>query len=674
MTRHSNPFLAPDDRPLIARLHEMHSAAMQDNDGTLPEPQARHAAAGGAALSTLSSETAADANAGDGAAHDESPQSTQSTQTTQTTQATQAPHASLPASCPGRGSGNDGSLPFIGSILDHLPGRSIRLGRLLTLADDLFLADHHFVHAPGVKPLATCLPVVPMTFSMEMMAEAAACLAPGLGLSGFQDVSAGRWLALEDSETLMLHIEAHSEAHGDTGPQPGQRRIAVSIRAAGAGTDAISATLLFGRQYEHTVAPAFSASPPLCQLFAPSLYAQRELFHGPRLHCLHGAIEIEQHGARAELLVQAANQLFQSNRQPQLLTDPALLDGVGQLLALWASRHDYVAFPIGLEKLELYGPTPAAGSRLPIRLQVTANEIKTLHADIEIGDGADGVWLRIKDWKSWKFRWDRQLRDFRRQPDSHLLSDRLEYDPVRWRQAHATPHTPTEHIAQQDFTMQRITARRISGFDRTLLARHYLNASEMLRFSAMSAQGPHQLRWLLGRIAAKDAVRSWCAGGSAMPHPAAFGIDNDERGQPQVVDWPAQLGPRPSLSIAHCEQQAVAMAGRHAVGIDIEAIAERDPTFLDAISSQAERALLAPLFQNARAEWIARLWCAKEVLGKLMGTGINQAPSNFEACAIDIGSGCLQMRHRCHDVRVQVMTVRDADFVLAFSLADRTCD
>ena len=58
----------------------------------------------------------------------------------------------------------------------------------MTLDEDLHLADHAFVHAPGVKPLFACLPVVPMTLSLEILAEAAACLAPGYGLIGFEEV------------------------------------------------------------------------------------------------------------------------------------------------------------------------------------------------------------------------------------------------------------------------------------------------------------------------------------------------------------------------------------------------------------------------------------------------------------------------------------------------------
>ena len=73
-------------------------------------------------------------------------------------------------------SAGEAVLPFVGHIADHVPGMSITVERMLTLDEDLHLADHTFVHAPGVKPVSACLPVVPLTMAMEIMAETAACL------------------------------------------------------------------------------------------------------------------------------------------------------------------------------------------------------------------------------------------------------------------------------------------------------------------------------------------------------------------------------------------------------------------------------------------------------------------------------------------------------------------
>ena len=548
------------------------------------------------------------------------------------------------------------ALPFIGQLLRCVPGQSITVTRRLSLQEDLYLADHHFVHAPGVKPLAACFPVLPMTVSLEVMAETAACLAPGCGLTGFENVSAGRWIALAERDALTLRIEGQVE-HFD--PPSATWRIGVAIFIDGEAGAAISASLLFGKHYPCTLALALDAVAAATNLSAAHVYAQRHLFHGPRFQCLAGSIALDQGGASAELLVRAPDQLFRSNAQPQLLTDPALLDTVGQVMALWSLQQGRVAFPVGLGKLELYGPTPAPGTRVVLRAALRASGLKMLDADVEISDGLGAVWLRIRGWKSWQFKWDQRLQDFRRLPCRYLLSDRL-----------ALPAAIPGPLCQ------RVDAARVAGFDLALLARHYLDGEEMARFAAKSSTAARQLEWLLGRIAAKDAIRAWHAlrqgggeaeGGGELLHPAAFGLDNDACGQPRVVRWPDAGIPPPCVSIAHCAEQALAVAHADPVGIDIERVAARDDAFLHAFSSAAERALLAPLSGPGpvRDAWLTRLWCAKEALGKRLGTGVNQAPQRFEARAL----GPAESLHMCHagsGSTSRVGTVQHGDFIIAF--------
>ncbi|MBC7858479.1 MAG: polyketide synthase dehydratase domain-containing protein [Burkholderiaceae bacterium] len=550
------------------------------------------------------------------------------------------------AACDGT---SDGALPFVGEIVHHVPGSVIGVRRRLSLAEDLYLADHHFVCAPGVKPLSACFPVVPMTVSLEIMAQAAACLAPEQGLTGFADVTATRWIALADTDQLALRIECRLE-HADPARQ--LRRIAAAVFVEGEAQPSISAKLMFGKLYQ--VGLPFNVAQPVAghRLAAAQLYAQRELFHGPRFQCLDDAIVLGPEGAAARLRVRAPLDWFGSTRQPQLLTDPALLDGVGQLMAVWAMQRERAVFPIGLGQMELYGPTPAPGTSVPIRMAISPGASKMLSADVEIEDGAGAIWMRIKAWKSWQFQWDRALLDFRRQPTFYLLSD-----------AQALP------APDAGARCQRITARRIARFDRALLARHYLRMDEMAQFFAFAGAPERQLQWLLGRITAKDAARAWRArhgGGAAMLHPAAFAVENDARGQPRVAGWPDDAPP--ALSIAHCEDQAIALAHEDQTGVDIERVAERAATFLRAVTSEAERELLSAFAGAARNEWITRLWCAKEAMGKLMGTGLNQAPQRFEAQTL-YADGAIAMLHGGSGRHARVTTIHDGHFMIAFALS-----
>lgn len=557
------------------------------------------------------------------------------------------------------------AMPFLGAIADYVAGQRIRVERVLTLDEDLHLAHHHFVPARPHKPLSACYPVLPMTFSLEAMAEVAACLAPGMGLTGIEQVSAGRWIALADSDSLALSISAQLAGTGVD-----DCRVSATIHAAGERQPAISAALVYGRAYCRTLDFAWPVEPVDAVLDAAQIYARRQLFHGPALRCLQGDVTVAGQGASASLLVRAPDALFASTRAPQLLTDPALMDGVGQLIGIWAMQtQQRVTFPIGIEKLEYYAATPAPGSQVGIRIRTTVSG-KFLRTDVEIDDGAGAVWLRIAGWKSWQFRWDARLLDFRRFPTRHLLSE--------------------PHALSGAAVCRMLDGARIADFDRTLLARHYLHGDEMALFEAKAGHPERQLEWLLGRIAAKDAARAWArqAGGAvtdtrqdgadsgvAMLHPAAIAIDQDALGQPRISVWPLRSG-APHIGISHCDGRALAVAHGAPAGIDIERIGPRDAACIAAFCSAAERALL-PGWTDAphgptgvdpqRQDWLTRLWCAKEALGKLMGSGVQPSPHDF-ALERRAADGALLMRHRPSGALARVIALRDGPFICALGL------
>lgn len=540
-------------------------------------------------------------------------------------------------------------LPFIGRILEHVPGQTIVVERELTLDEDLHLADHAFVHAPGVKPLFACLPVVPMTLSLEILAETAACLAPGYGLIGFENVKATRWIELADTDRLRLRITGRLEQWD---AERNTAHIAAAIHIEDQSAPAIQARVLFAPQYRLDLELNFTelANPYRYPRSAEEIYRDRHLFHGPVYQCLVGEIVLGDRGAVGELVVQAPEIMFRTIRKPQFLIEPALLDAVGQLIGIWAMERERYVFPISVGKLELYRPTPAPGTRCPTRIEITRDEGKLLFVDVEIQDGAGAVWMRIRDWTDWKFRWEMRLLNFRRLPTRHLLSHALDLP--------ALPPTAS---------CRMISSEDIAGFDSSLLARFCLHLDEMETFSDMRSHAPGQQHWLLGRIAAKDAARDWLARQARteeMLHPAALIIRNGEQGQPELAPTP-ELKRVPRLSISHSEHRAIALAHAGPVGVDIEPVRPRPPSFVETMAGEAERSLLRDLGGDAD-EWVTRLWCAKEVAAKLLGLGMNGSPKVYEAQAMG-QDGLVHIVHRDSGRAVMVRTVRREEFVIAYA-------
>lgn len=538
------------------------------------------------------------------------------------------------------------ALPFVGRIVELTPGESIVVERILDLDEDLFLADHAFVHAPGLKPLSACLPVMPMTMCLEVMAEVAACLVPGHGLLGVENVKAARWIELLDADTAALSIKARIERYD--APREAYF-VRAAIYAEGQNSPSTEATLLFGEHYLLELFPTFSEfdARQSRRIDAESLYAERRLFHGPTFQCLVGAVVVDDRRVAGEFVVPPSRSLFRSSAEPQLLLQPALLDNVSQIVGVWAMERDRYAFPVGLGKLEIYRPTPPAGVRTPVRVELTKTEGKTIHADVEVEDGAGGVWMRIVDFRSWKFHWERRLVDFRRLPQQFLLS-------------RSAPVGNSENgplclmLAEED----------LGKFDPRMLARDCLGLEESAVFESHGRFPQRQRQWLLGRAVAKDCVRLWASRGSgaAMAHPAAIVIRSDEAGRPFVNAPAGDI--LPNVSIAHCETRAIAAAHRDRVGVDIERIADRDDGFLEAVAGAHERQIVNSLSAERRSEWVTRLWSAKEAVGKLLGVGIGGRLKTLEALEIS-ESG----RIRIHDGETKrsfdVETVEDQGFIIA---------
>jgi hypothetical protein len=100
-------------------------------------------------------------------------------------------------------------LPFVGEIADYEEGRLVVVERVLDLAEDWHLKDHAFVPAYDVKPLWACMPVMPITMTLEAMAEVASLLATdGMQVTAFEEIHAHKWVALEDKTREKITIRA----------------------------------------------------------------------------------------------------------------------------------------------------------------------------------------------------------------------------------------------------------------------------------------------------------------------------------------------------------------------------------------------------------------------------------------------------------------------------------
>ena len=464
-------------------------------------------------------------------------------------------------------------MPFVGQIM-HLDESSLVMERILDLHEDWHLADHVFVPARGIKPLWACMPVMPITMTLEAMAEAACLLAPGLGLLAIEHVEARRWLALEETSQLPLRFEASLVEQGD-----GWRLVECSVFAGEAGEATTSALLRFGLTYEETCTVDLHdlGEPRAYDMTPQEAYESGYLFHGPLYQTIRDVVAIMEQGIVGTIEVGSKNRLFASTSTPALATDPVFMDAIGQLFGLWAIPQKKYIFPLHINKIEFYGPTPAPGTLATVWIRTVQQRFHTVAADMEVLDDQGQVWFRVKGWEDWIFRWPPNYYGIRRRPTKYLLGDVL-------------PLPDDELCAVRVADISSLPAA-----DQAFLSRVYLTVAQWREHHAL--EGHRGLQWLMLHLAAKDAARAFLArhGADSYVHPAALSV----LGAPRD----AELGAAGLLQVVHEGQRLWVATAFLPDGVVLAAAASRPLTWL-VWADPGERPALPDMVRAAAG----RLW------------------------------------------------------------------
>ncbi|WP_185994382.1 type I polyketide synthase [Nocardioides campestrisoli] len=491
----------------------------------------------------------------------------------------------------------------------------------LSIAEQPWWADHAFFQQPDGWPcVEDTFPLVPMTGIVQMMVEEAEALVPGTVAVRVESVRAFKWLAVEPAVEVTVRAavdpvstQAANEAGLDEpGPPdhcsqhsqhdhhhvPGHPGPVTVVRASIDG---------HARAVVH-LAAAHSAPPRPWNRFlrgrlempvpVEEIYTRRHLFHGPSYQGIRSIERFAGDGVRGTLVSQPAT--------------GALLDNAGQLFGYWfacAVDKDRMVLPTTMDAISFYGPHPAPGALVDCVAHCTELTDDAVRADLELL--VDGVlWCRIEGWEDRRFQSDDRLFTVLKVPQPHLLA---EPQPGGWMLVReGWPDSPS----------------------RDLVMRRFLGAEERQDYHSRNPRA--QRTWLLGRIAAKDAVRREVVERGREPlFPVEVRIANERSGRP-VASTPTELDLR--VSIAHSGQLGVAVAAvGHEVGIDIELVAERSSIFESASLSPQEHALFlesAPHGRDRDRE-LTRWWAAKEAAAKAIGTGLQGRPKDFEVVEVD---------------------------------------
>ncbi len=530
--------------------------------------------------------------------------------------------------------------PFLNEIVELVEGSHAVALHHFDLSRETVFWDHTLGRDVSVEdPALLGLPVVPLTVTMEMLAEAAALLEPGRVCTGMRDIRAARWVTIEQPG-YAVELTARQKAPGE---------IHVALREAG-GASALrpvfaEATVLFADRRPASGGPMpFRLENAHPSDWDPALLYRTGMFHGALMQGVKSVETMGRNGSSSTLEAIPHDLLFAGNSNPAFVFDPILLDAAGQAVAYWfweAIQKGTDLFPYRVATFDIFEAAPPAGTQLECRVIRQHETDMMVHSDMEVLDRSGKVYYRLLGWETRRFPQPPRFLALRVSPlDSYVSSP--------WA-------APVSGLADS----QRIACRRIDDLSSEFLESSHniwlkalaylaLNPAERARWESMKGVAKRKHEWLLGRCAAKDAVRELVLKEHGVTLGAAdVEIDYDSHGKPEVRGaWMARLGIQPSISITHSHGIAAAAATLkpHAhVGIDIETLDRPASHYENLAFREEERRMLALTSPERHNEWALRLWTAKEAVSKALGQGFHQGLHSLHILGFDPATGHVQL-------------------------------
>jgi acyl transferase domain-containing protein/phosphopantetheinyl transferase len=606
------------------------------------------------------------------------------------------------ASAEAPGAIDDGRWALLGRVVEQSATRLV-CERRFTLIGDRFLRDHTLGCMPSARyPELLPLSVMPFTVSMEILAEAATRLAgPGRRVTRMYNVRGYRWLAADQDEfTLQTTAEFVS-------PEGGGRETHVRIYEIVKGAEARRILAFEGRVVlEDEFAPPPAPMPFVLETEQATHYTRDMLygevssadiryspmFHGASFRAVTGIRRWGKEGIEGDMVALATDGFCAGSGRPTFDMDLVLLDAASHLIAYWATERfglDSSSFPFAVQDYRQYGPPATPGSKVLCRVWVrvladggkpAGFELLDRHGRVIERREADGpayfptpdhydgcriypadayieahfdlldetgrVIARLTGWHDRYFEPPRQYFRCRLRPQTEFLSQ-------PWMQAE------TGRVCRRIDNRSADYLERSFGIWKRALAHLSLTQRERAFWYGLPENGSRRTEWLLGRTAAKDAIRQWAQERHGVQlAPADIEILPGRLGEP-LVTCPAlaDFGPVPDVSITHSRGTIIAAlsAPGSRIGIDFARFEDVRSTDLLKKSFLAEEIALVEKSANGSADAaVLHLWCAKEAASKAQGKGLGGEPRNWVIDRYDPRTGQITVRHAGASFQVRI--------------------
>ena len=512
--------------------------------------------------------------------------------------------------------------------LESSPGISCEISKVFNIAQEPFIADF----AIGSNQISYSDPnlkgflFLGISVGAEIMAETAMRVMPRRNLAAIEDFVCRRRIAFTDGR-LRLFIRAERIAS----PEPGSAALKVKIR------DDSPNSAYTWPVMEATVFLTQNVPPPVPFIPSPLTrprsvhWSGREIYPamlscGQRLRGITFAETWGEEGLDYTVKAPVHSGALTAISYPLWAIDPMLLETIASGFQLWRSQERFpgaFALPFRMRRLEVLGALPKEGSDLNCYMRLSGVTPQSQLCDITVTGGDGNVLISISGWEEETERIPKDYCQLILQPANAYLTETLSADIM------GNPAT--------DVSTAFTTGIPYPLFERhealwlKIMSHVVLSDSERRTIAQMKGSIARRTEWLVGRLAAKEAVRRFLRDYyHARWSDADIQICPNPDGKPIAIgDWRRFLRTKLDIAIAHTAQFVVAIAAANAkVGVDVESVArDLSEEFASGVFTQDELELAAQSSNSSQA--LIRFWCAKEAVSKALGTGIRYSPKEL---------------------------------------------
>ncbi len=404
--------------------------------------------------------------------------------------------------------------PMMGDIIEHQPGELLIMRKVLPLEEHNYAA-HHTVGGRSISridPGQHGLPVLPMTFTLELMLEAAAALLPGLTPLGATNIQLLRWLATVENDPTTIEVTARVlAAPPENQAMAASHAVLVQVRDLGSKSKpagekkwmaGVGTVLLAAERPEAPAAEPFELEGSRdLRVDIPEVY--NNLFHGELLQGVESLDRIGDFGIESGIQVLPREDVFASLDDPQFISDPVLLDvGMHPAVAWHLEQPDQsgrILLPYELQNFELYGAMPPVGQRMTARIRIVEINTRSFTHVCEWVTEDNRLWARINGVKLWRFYLPFNDVNFHGPKDIYFLCDPWDTDL-------ATPPPADSATGAVCMRLKELDDLKQANLQ-SVAARVTFGPGEIAEFNALEMSAEEKAAFLFERVAAKDAIR-----------------------------------------------------------------------------------------------------------------------------------------------------------------------